>query len=332
MCYRRLFLCLPALLLLLVGCSDPHGPGYYVKTCTINTDGTYFTQYESMQLPDETFYVSDTCIFTIQACIKVRGMYSHWGRGITPTSLDYSDSKYLVIIPSEVSLYFCASGDLYTCTFGGDSLQNVTPNNDRQLINPSLSNCGRYITMISSGFIHRFDRDSGDMIEFPVNLEAQYALYNSQQDKYYLFAANNLYSLDAMGNNPILLMEAVGSNALFAVSKDLRFFASYGVMLANNPEVYLARIFDSEEQQITEIGNCHTLSFSPTSPKLFYSSIRHGLADIRSYDLESGNDILLTDGIYQDILFLDSISRIHVRSDGSRIMFDGHTSKHSQDL
>ncbi len=332
MCYRRLFFSLPALLLLLVGCFDSHWPQYYLRTCTINTNGADFRQYDSMQLPKEAIYVSDTYIFTIHAGIEVREMNSLWGRSITPTSLECNESKYLVTIPSESSLFFCASGDLYTCTFAGDSLQNVTPNLDKQLINPSLSNCGRYITMISSGFVHRFDRNSGDMIEFPIDLEAQYALYNSQQDKYYLFATNNLYTLDAMDNNPILPMEAVGSNALFSVSKDLRFFASCGVMLADNPEVYLARIFDSEEQQITEIGNCHTLSFSPTGLKLFYSSTRRGLADIRSYDLESGSDILLTDGVYQEIWFLESISRIHVRSDGIKLMFHGHTSKHSHDL
>jgi hypothetical protein len=57
-----------------------------------------------------------------------------------------------------------------------------------------------------------------------------------------------------------------------------------------------------------------------------------GIADLRSYDLESRSETILTDGIFDDIWFMDSISSIYVRADGNKIMFSAHASKHSLDL
>ncbi len=283
----------------------------------------------SMQLPDETFYVSDTQIFTSGYHIGFRGMGEQLDHDITPSDLNCSHSRYIITIPSQDSLFFCGSGDLYSCTFSGTSLQNVTPNNDKDLINPSLSNCGNYITMVSPGFIHRFNRTSRELVEFPIWREAQYALYNSLQDKFYVFADDNLYVLDEMGTTPILLMKAEGINSFFSVSPNLRYFAFYGVWTSYG---FLAQVYDCEEQRIIEIANCYTLCFSPTESKLFYSSKRHGLSDLRSYDLYTGNDVLLTDGINPDNWFLDDISNIFVRSDGDKILFSAHTQKHTNDL
>jgi hypothetical protein len=332
--WRLLLPALALLCLFLSSCDDIVYDGMSTA-CSINTDGTglrnwddrlYGTtySYNYYQRYGYPFYYSDDEVFYIGAKVtrKGLGLAPLW---LTPDSLVCSDQRWLALKPDTRKLYFSANGDLYECGFGGEALRNLTPDNTQTLLRPSLSEDGRYLTAIRKvsyyggyiGPIVRLDLQTLELSEVAVTPLADFAWYNSLQDKYYYHALGRLYRMAEGDAAPQLLMEASGTDCVYAASHDRRWFA----LLANNN----LQVYDCFTNEATDLGKCYSFAFLPQAKGIIVSKVVYQMSDLRLYDPETWDYSLIFDGIIGKD-YMSWINWIDPRWDGNALFFRGSIS------
>lgn len=327
---RLLMILMAVLMLLCISCDDMIFS--FEVYSSIDIDGRNLLTNDNrlyLQSEADPLYVSDQAIFHLSSTIKKRRLSETVTRRIIPDSLICNTNSYLAISATEEKLYFCANGDLYSCDFDGNQLTNLTPDNTVTLIQPKLSEDGRYITMIRLqnnfyGSIYRIDLQSGEHVEVtPIPL-TDYAVYKSSEDRYYYFSYGSAYSKDADGTITRIISQEnpYGSkDSKIGYSHDLRYFAT--VLTSIYGETYPLKIYDTQSGETRQIDRCQSFAFSPAENKVIYSSNAYDMRDVRCLDLDTGNTNLLFDGIFLD-KFFTSINTFNIRNDGQKLYFKGY--------
>ncbi len=328
-------LCLTAMLVLLLGCSENEpwkqnpvtGPDIQY-TLTISPDlrltagiGFYNPSFGN------AFSFDDRYAFYIRDQLWRKDLVMGWINPLLPSSLTCSDQNYLAANPVTQTLYFAANGDIYRINFDGSQLHNLTLEDTPMLRSPALSFDKRYLTMIRDGKINRLDLQTGDRVEIDNEHFAEYAIYRPDLNRYYYFSASfnpmktSLYRCDADGSHTVSILDESVYNHSFGVSLDGRLFA----MLVPMPDsdARRLRVYHSNEDHILDIDQCHSFSFSPASAQLYYSQTVYGAANLYHRDMNTAETRLLFDGILDGTRYFRTIDKLTTRGDGSALYFMG---------
>ena len=317
--------------LALGSCDDMGIHGGY-DAISINIDGS-MPRYSDGRLYGDTYlypylrdygsphYYSEDVVFYLGSRLSRKGLEGglSW---LTPDSLDLEYNVHLNINPKTSKLYFSANGDLYECGFMGENLRNLTQDLPNTLINPSMSeDCTRLIAVsvdpahpYYGGDIVSCDIATMNCTEIPLITNADYAWYNSEQDRYYFFSYNKLYSLN-QGQEPVIIYQMGAKPHSYSFSHDKRFFC----VLESD---YTLKYIDCQSNEVKDLGNCTAYAFLPQQNGLIVSKKMYDMSDLRLYDPATGEYELIFDGIIgNDYQYWTH--GINPRWDGKHLFFRG---------
>ncbi|MDP2172678.1 MAG: hypothetical protein Q8J62_02800, partial [Candidatus Cloacimonadaceae bacterium] len=278
--------------------------------------------------PDAVFFLGNSLVR--------RNMDNDNNIRLIPDTLICTDKSFLAASIAAQKLYFAANGDIYTVSFWGTQLQNLTPENADTLYHPALSSDNRYLTMIREGKINRLDLQTGERVEINNSPSAEYAVYRSDLDKYYFYSVYDniltgvgLYRCDADGAGSTMIMRESGPYPTLGVSNNRRFYGLLSKPYVRVNDTNKLRIYDSANGTIREVEVCSAFAFSPTGADIYVSQKVYSATNIARINLETGEKQMLFDGILSSERYFYPIWEITPRVDGEYIYFRGFTYKYN---
>lgn len=266
-------------------------------------------------------YYSEDIVFYLGERLVRKGLEGclHW---LTPDTLSLADNLSLNINPATSKLYFSANGDLYECGFMGENLRNLTQDYPTALVRPSMSEDFTHLIAVkksdgspsSGGNIVSCDIATMECTEVEITPKAYCAWYNSEQDRYYYFSSNKLYSLSE-GQEPVLIYQTGVVPKSYSFSHDKHYFC----ILESN---YTLKYINCISNEVIDLGICRAYAFLPQENGLIVSKEVYGMSDLRLYDPSTGEYDLLFDGIIGKN-YQQWIHAIDPRWDGKHLFFRG---------
>jgi len=281
------------------------------------------------------YYISEDIVFQLSAKIYRRSLNATQIQQLIPDSLAISDQNTLEIDVDKGKLYFAANNHIYSCSFSGTDMINLSRYEEGAFSSPALSDCRNYLTAIRSGSILSLNLLTGEWIELEGPTGVVYAVYVESTDEYFYFAKELNSSEMALWRfipdtqASTMIMKLVcesGFNFSFSASPDRRYFALQSK--DHNPDITYGEnllIYDRQNGLIQQIDNCFTYAFDNNSRRFYFSRQKFGLADLNYIDLQSGATTLVWDGYISQTSFSYSINRINLRADGLHMFISGYT-------
>ncbi|MDZ4181859.1 MAG: hypothetical protein U1B83_03195 [Candidatus Cloacimonadaceae bacterium] len=293
-----------------------------------SVSGFYYPNY------GKPFSFDSSSVFYLSSSLRRKALNQYYASNLLPGNMRCTDRKYLAADTTAQKLYVAADNNIYSLKFDGTQLQNLTPANVDTLTAPSLSPDRRYLTFIRAGKINRLDLQTGTRVEIDNNPAAEYAIYRPDLDRYFFFTpygppyGRELYLCEWDGGAPTRVLWDDGSNTVFAVSADGRWFG-----MLNQPDKIVTtentlRIWGSDSGSSFVLEKVSAFAFSPSSTELYYSQKVYGSTNIAKMTLGTPQIQMLFDGILSSERYFYPIWEITPRIDGEWLYFRGFTYKH----
>lgn len=331
-----MLLCLLALFAL-TACEnneDPYDPpGEQLSNFSVNSNGSFLQMYDARVIGiGDVFYVDDQTIFYLSAKLMRKDLNGITYFQLVPDSLACAADGCLIVDQSNQKLYFIGNGDLYSCGFWGENLENLTPGNSKSLAEPHLSGDGRFITMVGRigsvlGAMTTYDLETGALTEYSDLPRAWEAFYNHE---YGSFVYRDQYEFNIINSDGSNLVNLMTFRYYFDMQQS--FDGRYIFAKAQPQDNFADTLWVYDYDQHSLLNRGRTVLFEAAANRnVFYAVQRDNIkAQLVKVNLDTGgSDVIFRN--YEDY-YLSGAYFLKVRSDEGRIYVKGIFGKENKGL